>query len=78
MCALSLLCPVLNPNRITCSVLFSLRRLTGCSLGVAASIFFLKSVVMMVYLSSFPAGVFEVDQILYGLQWNETRDTIMY
>ena len=39
MWALSLLCPVLNLNRITCSVLFSLWRLTGCSLGVAASIF---------------------------------------
>ena len=42
MCALSLLCPLLNLNRvssITCSVLFSLWRLTGCSLGVAVSIF---------------------------------------
>ena len=41
MCALSLLCPVLNLNRITCSVLFSLWRLTGCNLGVAELLFFL-------------------------------------
>ena len=39
MCALSLLCPLLNLNRITCSALFSLWRLTDCSLGVDASIF---------------------------------------
>ena len=38
MWVLSLLCPVLNLNRITCSGLFSLWRLTGYSLGIAVSI----------------------------------------